>query len=267
MNLKVVFLALAVATVALSSIVLFQYLNTLNAQNELNASQPETLEITESEIWNTQAGLILVNYGKTDAIITRITARGVDCNWNKVYAWKGEIGSVSSLTAPQGNLSGGTFKTVVDGAERTFAQAPNGMRINAYQMAVLYLDGINLTLQDLPSKVTIAVFTERNVYTTETTANAPAIAFMGTEEIRITNVSFSDAQISITARNTGSSPVTINELLISNNKQNFEAQTIQPNESIEATVGYHWVSGTSYQFKLVSSKGNVFVYSATAPAA
>ena len=261
MNLKIAVLALVTVVLALSSFVVFQYLSTPNS------NQSETLKITDSAIWHPQAGLIIENRGKANAEITRITARGVDCSWNDVYVWKGEIGSVSSINSPANTLSGTSSVTVVDGVERVFTQATGRIEIGTFEVAVIFINDINIVVEDLPCNVTIAVFTEKDLYTTETVAVAPPIPFMGTEEVRITNVSFSENQITVTAKNTGTSPVTINELLINNQKQTYTPQTAQPDDVFTATINFAWNAGDSYQIKLVSSKGNPFVYTATAPSA
>jgi flagellin-like protein len=96
---------------------------------------------------------------------------------------------------------------------------------------------------------------------------ALTIGFMGTEEVRITNVEFlSASQAQVTAKNTGSIDVTLTEAYVGNNAANATGLTvITPGQEIDVIVDGQYVSGTSYQFKLVSSKGNPFVYTATAP--
>jgi flagellin-like protein len=96
---------------------------------------------------------------------------------------------------------------------------------------------------------------------------ALTIGFMGTEEVRITNVEFlSDTQAQVTAKNTGSIDVTLTEAYVGNGVANATGLTvITPGSEIDVIVDGTYVEGTSYQFKLVSSKGNPFVYTATAP--
>ena len=96
---------------------------------------------------------------------------------------------------------------------------------------------------------------------------ALTIGFMGTEEVRITNVEFLDStQAQVTAKNTGSIDVTLTEAYVGNNAVTASGLTvITPGQEIDVIVDGTYVSGTSYQFKLVSSKGNPFVYTATAP--
>jgi len=99
--------------------------------------------------------------------------------------------------------------------------------------------------------------------------------FMATEQVQITNIAFgspgASGWIAVTVNNTGTSPVTINEAWINNLKQT-SFNTNQAPGNIAANAGvvinmtsYNLVNGNNYQVKLVSSKGNQFMYSAVAP--
>jgi hypothetical protein len=92
-----------------------------------------------------------------------------------------------------------------------------------------------------------------------------SVAFVSTEKIQVTNVSFSGNEISVTAKNTGTSPVTISVFKINNSEQTYTPQTIQPDETITINAEYPWKSGNMYNVQLFSSKGNQFRRVATAP--
>jgi hypothetical protein len=158
-----------------------------------NSNQSETLKITDSAIWHPQAGFIIENREKTNAEITRITARGVDRSWNDVYIWKGEIGSVSSINSPQSTLSGTSSETVVDGIERIFTQDTGRIEIGAFEVAVIFINDINLAVEDLPCNVIIAVFTEKDLYTTENTAVASP--FLSWEQKKSESPTYRSARI------------------------------------------------------------------------
>ena len=101
--------------------------------------------------------------------------------------------------------------------------------------------------------------------------------FTATEQINITNMAFqtgtapTPGSILVVANNTGTSSVTINEIWVNNQKQATISPTIPTNGVILANQGIAFNvtmtinSGYSYQVKLVSSKGNAFLYTATAP--
>jgi len=97
---------------------------------------------------------------------------------------------------------------------------------------------------------------------------ALTIGFMATEELKITNMQFptSPEGITIVANNTGTSPVTINEFWVNGVKQTaYVAQTVPANTGVSANAAYDWTAGSNYQVKLISSKGNSFMYTAVAP--
>ena len=92
--------------------------------------------------------------------------------------------------------------------------------------------------------------------------------FMGTEQLKITNVQFqSGNKIAITVKNTGTTPVTVTEVHINNNATNLlsSSTTLSANNQTDLTVNYSWKQGYNYQIKVVTSKGNQFYYTATAP--
>jgi flagellin-like protein len=96
---------------------------------------------------------------------------------------------------------------------------------------------------------------------------ALTVGFMGTEELKITNMSFPDAtHIQVVANNTGTSPVTINEVWVNGVKQTYTPQTVAANAGVAVSIVYTWTAGSNYQVKLLSSKGNTFMYTAVAPA-
>jgi flagellin-like protein len=105
---------------------------------------------------------------------------------------------------------------------------------------------------------------------------ALTFTFTNTEQILITNMAFgpatSNSWVTVTVNNTGTSPVTINEAWINNQKQplaNFDIvlpRTIQANLGIVINMTTVTVAnGYNYQVKLMSSKGNPFLYAAVAP--
>ncbi len=104
---------------------------------------------------------------------------------------------------------------------------------------------------------------------------ALTIGFMGTEEIRVTNADFEAASpityADIYVKNTGTAAVTIEEVYVNSDLIDDLDWTQTPAGSIEANseatirVSMTYADGSSYQFKLVSTKGNPFVFTATAP--
>jgi flagellin-like protein len=100
---------------------------------------------------------------------------------------------------------------------------------------------------------------------------ALTIGFMGTEELKITSLRFNTGnQIQIIANNTGTSPVTISEVWVSGTQITSPtyttSATVSANRGVSITfTQIAWENGNNYQFKLVTSKGNTFMYTAIAP--
>jgi len=100
--------------------------------------------------------------------------------------------------------------------------------------------------------------------------------FTATEQINITNMNFdvTNKIVMVTANNTGTTSVTINEGWVNSVKQtNVKDETLT---SLPVTLAANtgkifnitlsaMSAGYSYQVRLVSSKGNAFLYTATAP--
>jgi len=275
MNNKILTFTIIILVVSIISVILLQLMDPLTVQD---ISPKENLQIADSEIWyeagftSAQASVLIHNSENMPATIRQITIRGITCEWSNVYYWRGELGSVATLGPALNALSGTSFKAVIDGSERTFQQATGEIELDAYETLVLYIKKAgNITPENVPSKnATIAVYTETSVYLYQApvTVEAEAIPFMGTEEIRITNAEFpGTGGVELTLRNTGSTSVTITEAYAGGD--NIWSGTLEiPAGGIEYVTDSSGVytAGVSYQFKVVSSKGNPFVYTATAPA-
>ena len=101
---------------------------------------------------------------------------------------------------------------------------------------------------------------------------ALTFTFMATEQVQITNIAFGATSIGVTVNNTGTSPVTINEAWVNNVKQGTFVlpatglpASIAANSGLVVNMTIAVTQGYSYQVKLVSAKGNTFLYTATAP--
>ena len=163
-------------------------------------------------------------------------------------------------------MTGTSVGIAIDGKEQTFQQATGKIIVDAYKAIILYISNAgNISSQDIPKgDVTVAVFSERNAYLEEVPLDV-TVRVSQAEELKITQMSFSQTEILVTAINTGEVFITINEFSINVQKQGYTPQTVKPNESVTATVTYPWEVGNNYQVKLHSSKGNVFTYIASAP--
>jgi flagellin-like protein len=97
---------------------------------------------------------------------------------------------------------------------------------------------------------------------------ALTIGFMDTEEVRITNANFDMVNdiATVTVKNTGSTSVTIAEAYVGTAGGALDpVEEIPAGQSVTIDISGAYDNGVSYQFKVVSTKGNPFVYTATAP--
>jgi flagellin-like protein len=102
-------------------------------------------------------------------------------------------------------------------------------------------------------------------------------SFMGgAEQLKITNVVFgknttttSQDHFNITLANSGTASVTVNEIWVGNTKYygipTNPAVSVPANNQTTVTVTFTWVAGSSYEVKVVSSRGNTVSYPTTAP--
>jgi flagellin-like protein len=105
---------------------------------------------------------------------------------------------------------------------------------------------------------------------------ALTFTFTATEQVNITNMGFdiTNKVISVTANNTGTTSVTINEAWVNSVKQTNVKDDLLANLPVTINANQGKIfnitmssmsAGYSYQVKIVSSKGNAFLYTATAP--
>jgi flagellin-like protein len=97
--------------------------------------------------------------------------------------------------------------------------------------------------------------------------------FMKIEQFKISEVTFTStspyATMMIYANNTGTIPVTITQVWVNNIQQTFASNPspipASSGVSINVTLSPTWPSGNTYTIKLVSAKGNDFMYTGRAP--
>jgi flagellin-like protein len=101
---------------------------------------------------------------------------------------------------------------------------------------------------------------------------ALSVGFMQTEQIAITKCEFNGDRnntITLTLRNTGTTDVVINSATVNGIAATIEGDTVpvRKNEynNVTLTLAEGWQPGYSYQIKLMSTRGNYFVYNAVAP--
>ena len=279
-NVKVIAIVLIIFIGGIiSGVILLQFNNSnnINNSNDNNENHVETMEIKNANIWvitnqdSSQGAVLLVNEGGSASKIKEITVRGIECSWSDVYYWTGNIGSITGeLELSANELSGSSVIIEVEGKEQVFERATGEISFEAYQTMVLYLNNPgNLTSEEAPSQVTLAVFTERDMYLQEITPRR-------TSYVHITNVHFAESSgnvtnsVILTLRNTGTKDVIISVAKINNNVFTTDPATlVLHGDQIGASLiitSVGWNSGNQYKFDLYDSSGRVAAsYQAVAP--
>jgi flagellin-like protein len=97
---------------------------------------------------------------------------------------------------------------------------------------------------------------------------ALTVGFMGTEELKITKADFGQ-YVYLTVKNTGTTPVTIDSSYLNGaNVVNNASAAISANSAVVVRLSNttNIVDGYNYEMKLLTTKGNNFLYTAVAPA-
>ena len=94
-----------------------------------------------------------------------------------------------------------------------------------------------------------------------------SVGFMQTEQLSITNVAWSGADVvTVSVRNSGTTDVVLNSATVNGITAPITGSpvTVAKNTAADVVLTSAWVSGNSYQIKLVSAKGTNFLYTAVA---
>jgi hypothetical protein len=230
----------------------------------------EALDMFGQHFWGgnnwTEAAIVVVNIGEKDVALTKITILGIEINWSSIYYWKTDNGPVSGeLNSTSGKLSGISSKIAVDGTDRNFQQATNELTLQIYWTIVLYVRNPGgVRTEDVPQKVTIAVFTQNKMYYKEANSEV-TFTFIGTEQLSISKITwtwatFGNRKFAITVNNTGTKDVTINQVLVNYGTSGVTQPTILPyilkaTKSVVLTVTYDYTNGTNYDISVSTSSG------------
>lgn len=94
---------------------------------------------------------------------------------------------------------------------------------------------------------------------------ALTFTFMQTEEVKITDLYFPTGTIRATVKNIGTAPVTISQCWVNGVEQTITAFPVSDNSQYLLNLTYAWSSGNTYEVKLISTQGNTFLRTETAP--
>jgi len=93
--------------------------------------------------------------------------------------------------------------------------------------------------------------------------------FVQVEDLTVLGITFSKGNTTtVVVGNDGTVPSEIAEVCINSARQTFTANStngvILPKECIAISIFYAYLNGTDYNFKMVSERGNTYLFTATA---
>ncbi len=97
---------------------------------------------------------------------------------------------------------------------------------------------------------------------------ALTFTFMKTEELKVQGHTWGSGSITLTVKNTGTSALTLSEARVNdvvNSGATFTPATLDPGLTSQVVISQTYVSGTKYEFAVVTATGNKYTYVATAP--
>jgi len=95
---------------------------------------------------------------------------------------------------------------------------------------------------------------------------ALTFTFAETEELDILSATFQAGNVTLTIYNRGTSDLTINKIRIGSvAPTNITNVAITVGSVADVTITHSWLPGVKYYYEVITTTGNIFPYTATAP--
>jgi hypothetical protein len=135
--------------------------------------QEESVVLAKQHVWydaasaTSQAAIMVINTGGRDVVIDRLTVRGQECAWVKVF-YTTTIDSISKdLFYNSTLINGGSIK--IGGTDYIFKQASNDITLQSGKTLILYLSNPDsISVSDVGLTVSVNIFTSQAMYYKET---------------------------------------------------------------------------------------------------
>ncbi|MEM1539911.1 MAG: hypothetical protein QXJ07_00800 [Candidatus Bathyarchaeia archaeon] len=181
LSVVVTTLIILVVSVLLATIVTFYAINVVTTR-----VQEESLHLSKQHVWyNTtggwaEAALVIINTGGRDVVIDKISVRGQECQWSKIYYWKtGSVTVSADLNVTKIKPSEITDPAVWKEAFRylnngeAFQQATGDLTLRSGWTIVIYIENPDsISSKDVGQTVGITVFTANAQYYVEANVEA-----------------------------------------------------------------------------------------------
>ncbi|MEM0096333.1 MAG: hypothetical protein QXL77_05210 [Candidatus Bathyarchaeia archaeon] len=180
LSVVVTTLIILVVSVLLATIVTFYAVNVVTTR-----VQEESLHLTKQHVWyNTSGGwavaaLVILNTGGRDVVIDKISVRGQECSWSKVYYWRTSTVTVSAdlnvTVVKPSEMTADQWKQIFAylSSGENFEQASNDLTLKSGWTLVVYIENPDsIASNDVGRTVGITVFTANAQYYVEANVEA-----------------------------------------------------------------------------------------------
>jgi hypothetical protein len=168
MSTVVTSLIILVIAVLLAGVVTYFAINVTSTR-----VQEESIVLAKQHVWydadtkNTQAAVMIINTGGRDVVISKLTVRGQECDWSKVY-YNLTANSIASDFYYCSNPTDGCSINIGI-TPYTFKQASTELTVQSGKTLIIYLTNPDsISVGDVGLTVSVNIFTSQAMYYKET---------------------------------------------------------------------------------------------------
>jgi hypothetical protein len=175
-------LIILVISVLLASVVTYFAINVTSTR-----VQEESLALTKQHIWYdapnsvAQAAIMVINAGGRDIVIDKITARGQECAWTKVFYTTTSNSISNDLFYNTTLTDGGSIS--VGSTSYVFKQATNDLTLQSGKTLIIYITNPDsISVNDIGLTVSINIFTSQAMYYKETNVQGAGLTTVSSSD-------------------------------------------------------------------------------------
>jgi hypothetical protein len=167
-------LIILVISVLLASVVTYFAINVTSTR-----VQEESVVLAKQHVWydaasaTSEAAIMVINTGGRDVVIDRLTVRGQECAWAKVFYTTTTDSLSKDLFYNSTLIDGGSIK--IGGTGYVFKQASNDITLQSGKTLIIYLSNPDsISVSDVGLTVSVNIFTSQAMYYKETNVQGSA---------------------------------------------------------------------------------------------
>jgi len=135
--------------------------------------QEESLDLAKQHVWfdfsssKTQAAIMIINSGGRDVVIDKLTVRGQQCDWAKVF-FNQTTASIASDLSYASSLTDGSA-VPIGSTNYVLKQATSAITLQSGKTLIIYLNSPDsISVNDIGLTVSVNIFTSQAMYYKET---------------------------------------------------------------------------------------------------